>query len=132
MIVVNIYQWRLFKMNCIFCEISAGTIPSKKVYEDDHVLAFYDIEPNAPEHVLVIPKKHIASLNDVSEGDWGLMGDVLRVVQQVAKKLGVEESGYRLINCTGEDGGQTVFHIHFHLLGGAKIGPLNSNYGRID
>jgi len=112
-------------MDCIFCGIVKGDIPSNKVYEDERVLAFYDVKPNAPIHVLVIPKKHIASLNEIEVNEWGLVGELMHVVQMVAKKLGISEAGYRLINCTGEDGGQTVYHLHFHLLGGTKIGPLN-------
>jgi histidine triad (HIT) family protein len=112
-------------MDCIFCGIVAGTVPSKKIYEDDLVLAFYDIQPEASIHALIIPKKHIASMNDAGKDDWALIGEVHRAAQLVAQKLGIAETGYRLANCCGEDGGQTVFHLHYHLLGGEKLGPLN-------
>lgn len=113
-------------MDCIFCKIIEGQIPSKKVYEDDKVLAFYDIQPAAPVHVLIIPKKHIASMNDVAAADWGLIGEVHHAAQQIAKQLGVADAGYRLINNCGKDSGQVVFHIHYHLLGGEELGPLNA------
>lgn len=112
-------------MDCIFCKIIEGSIPSKKVYEDEHVLAFYDIQPAAPVHVLFIPKKHIASLNDVSGDDFALIGEIHKAAQIVAKELGVAEAGYRLVNNCGKDGGQVVFHLHYHLLGGEKLGPLH-------
>lgn len=112
-------------MDCIFCGIVQGSIPSRKIYEDDRVLAFHDIQPAAPVHALIIPKKHIASLNDATGDDWALIGEVNRVAQHIAKELGVAESGYRLINNCGKDSGQIVFHIHYHLLGGSKLGPLN-------
>ncbi|WP_409341335.1 histidine triad nucleotide-binding protein [Paenibacillus sp. MBLB4367] len=113
-------------MDCIFCKIIEGSIPSKKIYEDDEVLAFHDIQPAAAAHALIIPKKHIATMNDAGEEDWHLIGRVHRAAQIVAKELGVAESGYRLINNCGKDGGQIVFHIHYHLLGGEKLGPLNT------
>ncbi|TBL70381.1 histidine triad nucleotide-binding protein [Paenibacillus thalictri] len=112
-------------MDCIFCKIVEGTIPSKKLFENEHVIAFHDIQPAAPVHALVIPKKHIASINDVGPEDWGLMGEVLRAAQQVAAETGIAETGYRLVNNCGSDGGQVVFHLHVHVLGGEKLGPLN-------
>jgi histidine triad (HIT) family protein len=113
-------------MDCIFCKIVEGSIPSKKVYENDKVVAFHDINPAAPVHVLIIPKKHIPTMNDVQDGDWELIGEVCRAAQHVARELGVSDSGYRLVNNCGKDGGQEVFHLHFHLMGGAKMGPLSS------
>lgn len=113
-------------MDCIFCKIANGDIPSKKVYEDEHLLAFHDINPAAPVHLLIIPKKHIATLNDVQDGDWGLIGNIVKVGQQLAEENGIAESGYRLVNNCGKNGGQEVFHIHFHLMGGARLGPLFS------
>lgn len=113
-------------MDCIFCKIALGSIPSKKIYETDTVLAFHDIQPAAPAHALIIPKKHIATMNEAAGEDFALLGDVMAAAQHVAKELGVAESGYRLINNCGADGGQVVFHIHFHLLGGEKLGPLNA------
>jgi histidine triad (HIT) family protein len=109
---------------CIFCKIVDGSIPSKKVYEDDRILAFHDIQPAAPIHILLIPKKHFASMNAAGEEDWALIGHLHKAAQQVAKEQGIDESGYRLINNCGADSGQVVFHLHYHLLGGAKLGPL--------
>ncbi|MEK3788252.1 MULTISPECIES: histidine triad nucleotide-binding protein [Paenibacillus] len=111
-------------MDCLFCKIVEGTIPSKKVMETDNVVVFHDIQPAAPVHVLIIPKKHIASMNEVTNEDLALIGDMHSVAQQVARELGVEQSGYRLINNCGPDSGQAVHHIHYHLLGGAKLGAL--------
>lgn len=115
--------------NCLFCKIVEGSIPSNKVYEDEQFLVFHDIEPAAPTHVLIIPKKHIPTMNDVGEEDYALLGDLHRVAQEVAGKLGVAESGYRLINNCGPDSGQVVYHIHYHLLGGARLGALAANTG---
>lgn len=105
---------------CIFCKIIKGDIPSKKVYEDDAVLAFDDISPMAPVHVIIIPKKHIATLLDV-DTNAATMGRLMAAAQQVAKMKQVADSGFRLaINCNA-DGGQVVFHLHMHLLGGRKL-----------
>lgn len=111
-------------MDCLFCKIASGQIPSNKVYEDDQFLVFHDIQPAAPTHVLIIPKKHIATMNDVAAEDLALIGEMHQVAQNAAKKLGISESGYRLINNCGPDSGQAVYHIHYHLLGGAKLGAL--------
>ncbi|WP_068774373.1 histidine triad nucleotide-binding protein [Paenibacillus sp. FJAT-26967] len=111
-------------MDCLFCKIIDGQIPSKKVYEDDEVLAFHDISPAAPVHILVIPKKHIASMKDASGEDWALIGSIHKAAQHIAREQGIEESGYRLINNCGPDSGQLVYHIHYHLLGGKNLGPL--------
>lgn len=110
--------------NCLFCKIVEGSVPSNKVYEDDRFLVFHDIQPAAPTHVLIIPKKHIATMNDVTESDYSLIGDLHKVAQEAAKKLGIAESGYRLVNNCGPDGRQVVYHLHYHLLGGAKLGAL--------
>ncbi len=107
--------------NCIFCKIAAGEIPSKKAYEDDQVLAFYDINAQAPVHVLIIPKKHLASVLELTQEDDGLLGHMFRVAQTLADELGVREKGFRLVLNTGEDGGQTVMHLHMHLLGGRTL-----------
>jgi histidine triad (HIT) family protein len=106
---------------CIFCKIVAGEIPSKKVHEDDDVFAFHDLNPQAPVHVLVVPRKHIASLNDASEEDRALLGRILLSVRELAERLGVA-SGYRVVNNCGASAGQSVFHVHFHLLGGRAMG----------
>ncbi len=110
--------------NCLFCKIVEGSIPSSKVYEDERFLVFRDIQPAAPVHVLIIPKKHIGSMNEVAPEDFVLIGEMHRIAQDIAKQLGVAESGYRLINNCGPDSGQAVQHIHYHLLGGAKLGAL--------
>ncbi|TMV44616.1 histidine triad nucleotide-binding protein [Paenibacillus mesophilus] len=112
-------------MDCIFCKIVKGEIPSKKVFENDKVLAFHDIQPAAPAHVLVIPKKHIPSMKEAAEEDRELLGEVLLTAKKVAEELGISDSGYRLINNVGSDGGQVVYHIHVHVLGGEKLGGLN-------
>jgi histidine triad (HIT) family protein len=108
-------------MECIFCNISQGKIPAQIFYQDDFVLAFDDIAPQAPIHKLIIPKWHIATLNELEETDTQLVGHMTQVAQRLAKQLNIAETGYRvLINCNA-DGGQTVFHIHMHLLGGRQL-----------
>ena len=109
--------------DCVFCKIIKGEIPSEKVYEDDEVLAFKDINPAAPIHILIIPKKHIATLMDVKTEDTVLMAKILQAAQNIAKQLGIEEKGFRLIANCGPDSGQEVMHIHFHLLAGREMGP---------
>ena len=108
-------------MNCIFCKIISGEIPSKKVYEDETVYAFYDIQPMAPVHVLIVPKVHIASVNEVTSENSAVIGHIYEVAALLAKELGVAESGYRVVSNCGADAGQTVFHLHFHLLGGQPL-----------
>jgi histidine triad (HIT) family protein len=107
-------------MDCIFCKIVAGTIPSKKVYEDAQALAFFDIEPKAPTHILVIPKKHIASLDQAQPGDAPLLGHLLEAAADIAREQGLSQ-GYRVVISTGPQGGQTVDHLHVHLLGGRQM-----------
>jgi len=108
-------------MNCIFCRIASKEVPAKIVYEDDKVLAFHDINPQAPFHILVIPKKHYATLLDLSEEDKELIGHIYLVINKIAKELGFAERGFRVvINCK-EEAGQTVFHIHFHVLAGRPM-----------
>lgn len=106
--------------DCIFCMIANKQIPAKVVFEDDQLLCFHDLEPQAPVHVLIIPKKHIASMDDVTEEDQELLGHLMIKVKDIAKELDLE-NGYRLVNNCGEDGFQTVKHIHFHLLGKRKM-----------
>ena len=103
--------------NCLFCKIAAGVIPSTKVYEDDLVLAFRDIAPQAPTHILVIPKEHISGIN---ESNAALAGHCLAVAAKVAAAEGLE-NGYRIVSNCGDDAGQTVHHLHFHILGGRKL-----------
>ena len=108
--------------DCLFCKITAGEISPDLVYENESVLVFRDINPQAPLHVLVIPRKHISTANDVAAEDTGLVGEMLLAAQQVAAAEGYAESGYRLVMNCNADAGQTVFHIHLHLLAGR---PLN-------
>jgi histidine triad (HIT) family protein len=107
--------------NCIFCKISAGEIPANKVYEDEHALAFYDLTPQAPIHLLIIPREHLESLNDAGKSDEALLGHLLRLAPKIANQLGIAENGFRTVINTGVDGGQSVFHLHVHLLGGRML-----------
>ncbi len=108
-------------MDCLFCKIINGDIPSTKVYEDELVYAFRDIEPQAPTHILIIPKEHIASANELTEENASVVGHVFAVAAEIAKAEGIAEGGYRIVNNCGEDGGQTVKHFHFHMLGGRSL-----------
>ena len=108
--------------NCIFCKIIKGEIPSSKVYEDEEILAFNDINPAAPIHILVIPKKHITSLAKMEEGDEKIIGKIYKSINEIAEKQGFKENGYRVIVNCGKDGGQEVGHLHFHLLAGRQLG----------
>jgi len=110
-------------MDCIFCKIIAGEIPSKKVYEDEDCLAFYDVAPQAPVHVLVVPKEHIENMNGVNADNFRVFAKMPLILRAVAYELGIAEKGYRIINNCGADGGQTVNHLHFHLLGGTALPP---------
>ena len=107
-------------MDCLYCKIIAGEIPSAKVYENDAVFAFRDIQPQAPVHVLIVPKKHIASVDEVTPENSEIVRRVMEAIPEVAKALGLR-NGYRVITNVGEDGCQSVRHLHFHLLGGAKL-----------
>lgn len=107
--------------DCLFCNIIKESVPAKIVFENDSVLAFEDIEPQAPVHVLIIPKKHIKSINNIEFEDKEVCGEILLAAKKIAKDLKINDSGYRTIFNTNEDGGQTVFHIHMHLLGGRKL-----------
>lgn len=107
-------------MDCLFCKIIAGDIPSQKVYEDEYMYAFKDINPQAPIHVLVIPKKHIPSLDGVSAENSEIVARIFEKIPHIAKELGLE-NGYRLISNCGDDACQSVKHLHFHIIGGAKL-----------
>jgi histidine triad (HIT) family protein len=107
--------------NCLFCRIIKGEIPSTKVYEDHDSLCFKDIKPEAPVHMIVIPKKHISSLNDLTVEDEEVIGHIFTVIRKITKELGISENGYRVVSNCKEDGGQTVPHVHFHVLGGKKL-----------
>ena len=106
--------------NCLFCKIVAGEIPSTKVYEDETVLAFRDIAPMAPTHILVIPKAHIGSVAEITAENSGVVAHIFEVIAAIAKAEGLEK-GYRVVSNCGDDGGQTVHHLHFHILGGKKL-----------
>ncbi len=107
---------------CLFCRIVSGDVNAKKVYEDDQVIAFHDINPQAPTHVLIIPRKHIASLDALTEADVATVGTLVTRAAALAHELHLESEGYRLVANNGEAAGQTVFHVHFHLLGGRNFG----------
>ena len=106
--------------NCLFCKIIAGEIPSTKVYEDEYVFAFRDINPQAPVHILVVPKEHICCVDAVNESNSIYVAKCYEAIAKIAKAEGLDR-GYRVINNCGEDGGQTVMHLHFHILGGVKL-----------
>ncbi len=106
--------------NCLFCRIAAKEIPAKIAFEDDQVVAFWDINPQAPTHILIIPKQHISSVSELEPGDQALMGHLMLTAKKLADEYGLG-AGYRLVINTGEDGGQTVGHLHVHLLAGRKL-----------
>jgi histidine triad (HIT) family protein len=107
-------------MDCLFCKIVAGEIPCKKVYEDDQILAFWDVNPQAPVHVLLIPKRHIASAAEITPENSALVGHIFEVAAKLAAQFELQ-NGYRILTNCGEDAGQTVHHLHFHLLGGRLL-----------
>jgi histidine triad (HIT) family protein len=107
--------------DCIFCRIAAGEAPAAIVYHDDEITAFWDRLPAAPVHILVIPNKHIDSLNQANAEDTHILGKMILKAKEIAKKEGVDEKGYRLVFNTGDEGGQTVYHVHLHLIGGKKL-----------
>ena len=108
--------------DCIFCKIANKEIPSTIVYEDDMVIAFNDLNPVAPVHILVVPKKHMTDILNVEKEDMKYIEAVVEAIQKITKEKGIAESGFRVVNNCGEDGGQTVKHIHFHIIGGEKLG----------
>ncbi|MBR6785397.1 MAG: histidine triad nucleotide-binding protein [Clostridia bacterium] len=108
-------------MDCIFCKIVNGEIPSKKAYEDDKVLAFYDLEPQAPVHILIVPKEHIACAANITAENSAVIAHIFEVAAIIAKEKGLDD-GFRIVNNCGESAGQTVKHIHFHLMGGRNFG----------
>ena len=107
---------------CLFCRIVAGEIPARKAYEDDDIVAFHDINPQAPVHVLVIPRKHVPTLDDLTEADAAPIGTVIVRAAAIARQMQLEAEGYRVVVNMGPAAGQTVFHIHFHILGGRNFG----------
>ena len=108
-------------MNCLFCKIIAGGIPAEVVYQDEDVLAFKDVKPAAPVHILIIPKKHLASVTEISSEDTLLMGKLIMVAKKLAEDFKISESGYKLLIRVGKGGGQEVMHIHLHLMGGRIV-----------
>ena len=113
--------WRYEMQSCIFCKIVAGEIPCKKVYEDDALFAFEDVNPAAPTHILIIPKRHMETLHEIQDTDKELIGSIFVAANEIARKQGIAQEGFRIVVNCGENGGQTVFHIHFHLLGGRRM-----------
>ncbi len=110
--------------NCLFCKIIAGQIPSNKVYSDEQMVAFRDINPTAPHHILIVPRKHIVDIAHATAEDQSLLGDLLLQAGEIARNEGLGESGFRMVINTGKDGGQTVFHLHVHVLGGRQLRAL--------
>ena len=110
--------------DCLFCKIINGEIPSTKVFENDKVYAFNDIAPQAPVHVVIVPKQHICCANAINADNSSAVADIFEAIPEIAKITGVSESGYRIVNNCGKDAGQTVFHIHFHLIGGDVGGKM--------
>ena len=108
---------------CLFCEMAAGRIPVERLYDRDGVFAIRDINPRAPVHILVIPRRHVPMVSDLSRDDAGLLGSMFAAANEVAKQTGIAGSGYRCAFNVGDDGGQTIYHIHMHVLGGGKLGP---------
>lgn len=109
------------RMDCIFCKIANGSIPSEKVYEDDLILAFKDINPVAPVHIVIIPKEHIDSFMMLKDEHKSIIDHIFMKAQDIAREMGIAETGFRLVNNCGMDGGQSVMHIHFHLIGGRSL-----------
>jgi histidine triad (HIT) family protein len=107
--------------DCIFCKIISGEIPSQKLYEDDKIYVFNDINPEAPIHFLVIPKEHIANVNELTEENSDILAHIFLQIKKLVKELGIDNSGYRVITNTGDDAGQTVHHMHFHVIGKKKL-----------
>lgn len=108
--------------DCIFCRIASGDIPAKIVDQNEEAVAFHDLDPKAPVHVLVIPRKHLAAVRDAGEADQALLGRLLAWAARVATGLGLDNGGYRIVTNTGDDGGQSVHHLHLHVLGGRRMG----------
>jgi histidine triad (HIT) family protein len=107
--------------NCIFCKIVNGEIPSTKVYEDDKVFAFKDINPVAPIHILVIPKKHYESVIDIPDNEMDIIADIHKIINKIAKEMNFEQNGFRIVNNCGKDAGQEVKHVHYHIIGGKTL-----------
>ena len=113
--------WKGRMESCLFCRIANHELPAKMVHEDDRVIAFHDINPQAPVHVLVVPRKHIPTLNDVSTDDAALLAHILAVASRIAEQMGVAQKGYRTVFNVNAEAGQSVFHLHLHLIGGRRL-----------
>ena len=113
--------WKVDMSDCLFCKIVSGEISCDKLYENDKLVAFRDIDPKAPVHILVIPKKHIKSINDLESSDKYLAGELILASKKIAKDQGIDSKGFRTIFNTNDDGGQTVYHIHMHMMGGRQM-----------
>ncbi len=109
------------KDDCLFCKIIQGKIPAQKIFENEHILAFKDLHPQAPHHILIIPKFHVDSAADLKEDQFYIMGEIFKSVQKIADQLGFRKTGFRTVVNTGEQGGQTVFHMHLHILAGSQM-----------
>lgn len=109
-------------MDCIFCKVAAHDVPARTVFENERLIAFHDLFPQAPTHILIIPKTHYTTLNDVPASDSALLGEMMSTATQIAREIGVDESGYRVVMNCNKDGGQSVYHIHLHLLAGRQLG----------
>lgn len=110
--------------DCLFCKIISGQIPASIIFENDNIIAFHDIHPKAPSHILIIPKKHIASVNEIDETDQMLTGELIMVAKKIAKDLNIDQTGYRLVINTLQYAGQEVAHLHLHLIGGSKLSSM--------
>ncbi|MCX7126272.1 MAG: histidine triad nucleotide-binding protein [Gammaproteobacteria bacterium] len=108
-------------MTCLFCKIASGEIPTKLIYQDSDIVAFNDIAPQAPHHILIIPRKHIATINDIQEEDTALLGKMMLVGKKIAAELSISDAGFRVLMNCNRHGGQAVYHIHLHLLGGRQM-----------
>lgn len=111
-----------FDENCLFCKIAAGQIPGEIVYQDQDIVAFADIHPQAQHHVLIIPRRHVPSITDITMEEGPLLAQMFIAAQKIARDLNIDQSGYRMVANTGSHSGQTIFHLHFHLLGGEQLG----------
>jgi histidine triad (HIT) family protein len=109
-------------VSCLFCQIAEGKVPSRMAFQDDEMVAFHDIKPGAPTHVLVVPRRHITSITDLKEGDDALVGRLVRRAKEIAREQGLAERGFRLVFNVGDDAGYSVHHIHLHLVGGRALG----------
>lgn len=119
----SLFERKIKMEDCLFCKIIKGEIPSTKVYEDENVLAFKDINPAAPIHILVVPKQHIENVLEINEENKEIASNIFLAINKIAKQLGIDQNGFRVITNCGKDAGQEVMHLHFHILAGGKMGP---------